>query len=259
MKKGLSFNGKEKLLTYREGSFDCTVLGNEAILKFRPWMPEQKKPSLDEALALAHDREYVKVKVRSKEGYIAQPRKTICYGHSYAYSGQVHPIERETPEYIEQLLNETEKISGEPVNMCLINVYCHGNHSISAHSDDERQMGASKSVHCWVIGSEPRKAIFTRKSDNKRFHFMIPEGLYVMYGENFQRDFKHEFPKMYQTAYKKEFLKHGENADDIWERRQEIREKIRGTAYFDDFEKWCQPRVSYTLRYFTESNKKIKK
>ena len=122
--------------------------------------------------------------------------------------------------------------------MCLLNVYQHGYHSISAHSDDERQMGESHNVYCWVIGDNPRKAIFKSKDKTKSFTIEIPEGLYIMSGKNFQKNFTHEFPKMYESTYK-EALKHVPEMvgneykpDWVYDHREEIEKKLRGTKHF---------------------------
>jgi hypothetical protein len=259
----VSPKSKDKPTEYHEiNDIQCFKLGDLAILKFYPWPIELQKykPSTAEICNLVKDREYVKV--NTPAGYRNQPRKTVCYGHSYSYSGQNHPVEEETPHFVEQLYNYTEKLFGEPTNMCLLNVYLHGKHSISAHSDDERQMGRFKNVYCWVIGKGARQAIFRRKDKTKCYTILIPEGLYVMSGVNFQKDFTHEFPKMFESAYNrvwKNYLPEDSDADWLWEHREDIKEKLRGTKSYDQFLQWCEPRVSYTLRYFPdEHSKKIK-
>lgn len=243
-----------ELKEYNQGVFKCFELGEQAILKHCPWPDDLKKESVEEICLSVKDREYIKVSTPG--GYKEQPRKTICYGHSYSYSGQTHPVEKETPEFVQQLFNYTLKEFGEETNMCLLNVYLHGHHSISAHSDDEREMGDSHHVFCWVLGKQPRKAIFRFKDGKKRWTFEIPEGLYVMYGSNFQKDFTHEFPKMYETTFRA--IKGEHDADWVYKHREEIKEKLRGTKHYDFFLKWCQPRISYTLRNFKEVNKKQK-
>jgi hypothetical protein len=269
IKQGLHIKEAGVIVT-REGEFECALLGPEATLKHTHWPSWlEKPPTIDDDDA--RDRNYVRV--RSRYGsMVPQPRKTICYGHSYAYSGQAHPVEAATPPWVESLYDATERLCGERMNMCLVNIYNHGHHSISAHSDDERQMGASHSVYCWVVvGGEGRQAIFKEKAGALRvYHVTIPEGLYVMCGARFQRDWTHEFPKCHEYAFKKHFtpcIPVGETtttslekADWVWEHCEEVRERLRGTKYYDVFVEWCRPRVSYTLRYFeTDSNyKKIK-
>jgi alkylated DNA repair dioxygenase AlkB len=210
----------------------------------------------------ASEKEYVKVKV-PKMGFVNQPRKTLCYGVAYRYSGQTHPLEKETPVYVEQLFKVTNTMFEVNTNNCLMNIYSNGYHSISAHSDDEEQMGDLVDVYCWSIGA-PRKAAFRNKKTLEKFVIEIPEGLYVMRGPNFQRDFTHEFPKVHNYAFQKHFvplceLDKGdpllvpsalEKADWLLKHKEKVSEKLRGTKYYQSFQEWCQPRISWTLRQF---------
>jgi hypothetical protein len=74
-----------------------------------------------------------------------QPRKTVCYGTSYNYSGLKHPLEKNVPNDIQNLINYTNimyNINQKsddplPITMCLANLYPTYHHSISKHSDDE--------------------------------------------------------------------------------------------------------------------------
>lgn len=235
------------------------ILGEGAQLELYAWPPGLEKPSPESMLKdEISKRDYVCVKVPMK-GLTNQPRKTICYGHVYQYSGQEHPVEKETPPIIQKMYETTNEMFNVNTNMCLLNIYKHGYHSISAHSDADKQMGCLKDVYCWVLG-EPRKAVFKNKKTNQKWEIMIPEGLYVMRGPNFQRDFTHEFPKVENTAFQKVFLPHCpfnddtnktslEKADWLYNNRETLLPKLG-----KKFEKWCKPRISWTLRQFEIKN-----
>jgi alkylated DNA repair dioxygenase AlkB len=247
---------------YNKNGFQCFKFAENATLKFMKFPNDLQRPDIKDICDLVKDHNYVKV--RTPAGLKDQPRKTLCFGQSYTYSGQEHPVEDKTPKFVYSIIRKTEELFGEPVNMCLLNVYFHGNHSISAHSDDEEQMGDSDKVFCWVIGKEARLAKFRSKDKTKVYSILIPEGLYVMSGKNFQKDFTHEFPKLYQSMFKNlkvpEKFSNAQKADWVWDHKDEIKETLRGTKDYDNFLKWCEPRASYTLRYFPdEKNKKIKK
>lgn len=260
----VTYSKPEKPKEYIFNNFHCLEFGdNEAILKYCKWPEEllKYKPNINDICNMVKDYEYIKV--NTPVGFKPQPRKTLCYDYSYKYSGQEHPIEKETPEFITQFYKYIEKEFNEPVNMCLLNVYFHGRHSISAHSDDEKQMGKSTNVFCFVIGDEPRIAHFKSKDKTKSYSIVIPEGLYIMSGKNFQKDFTHEFPKMYESMYKHikvpDTVSNIYKADWIWDHQDQIKEQLKETIYFDDFIKWCKPRASFTLRHFTEGEVNKKK
>lgn len=230
------------------------VLGEGAQLELYPWPDDLEIPSIEDVLKLVSDKEYVEVKVQGK-GLVNQPRKTLCYGHSYNYSGQKHPVEKETPEYIEKLYAYTNKKFNVNLNMCLLNVYPTGYHSISSHSDSVKQMGVLSDVYCWVVCDTPRKAIFRNKKDTtaKKFEIYIPQGLYIMRGPNFQRDFTHEFPKVQNTYFEKTLLPlcntqqtKLEKADWIYNNREELKLILKDKR----FNEFISPRISWTLRQF---------
>jgi hypothetical protein len=192
----------------------------------------------------------------------------VCYGHAYGYSGKVHPVEAETPAAISSLYEFISGVFGEEVNMCLGNAYLHGYHSISAHSDDEKQMGDSHNVYCFVRGAT-RRAIFRNKEKKQVvLDVELPEGFYAMMGESFQQYYTHEFPKVHDTSFKKGFVPAIPEealsalttplakADWILQHQDTIREAVRGTKHYDAFEKWIAPRYSFTLRCFVERNSK---
>jgi alkylated DNA repair dioxygenase AlkB len=230
------------------------ALGGNAMLWWCAWPDFLPRPHFPD------DAKYHPVRA-PYGGMIDQPRKTVCYGHAYRYSGQVHPVEPETPEEILQLYRLVGDIfGGVQVNMCLANGYYHGNHSISKHSDDEKQMGDLHDVFCFVTGAT-RPAIFrTKEKSVVVLKVDLPEGLYVMRGSDFQKNYTHEFPKVYETAFKNAFVKcvpmdlatTMEKADWLWMHRDEVQEKLRGTKYFDDFVQWSQSRFSFTLRHFKQ-------
>jgi hypothetical protein len=145
-----------------------------------------------------------------------QPRKTKCYGHAYAYSGQTHPLEPETPPAISLLYEEVNAIFGLPqdgmggVNMCLENDYANGRHYISEHSDDERSFGTIDDVFCFITGPAEREGIFRFRKDGKRspaerevVRIRLPAGLYVMCGRRFQAHYSHEFPQLHEELFKR--------------------------------------------------------
>lgn len=131
----------------------------ESQLLWLPWLPHQQKP-------IRNPGEYHHVRPGGAV-YALQARRTKCYDRAYQYSGQMHPIEQDTPSTINPgLYQETNAIFQLPqdgkggVNMCLENDYDHGRHYISEHSDDERAFGTIHDVYCWITGNASREAVF---------------------------------------------------------------------------------------------------
>lgn len=232
--------------------FTSFKLHDGATLLHTPWNAAWERPEIKPR------PEYTFINISGK--LIEQPRKTMCFGHSYTYSRQSHPMEPETPASISAFYGIVLKIFGIETNMCLSNFYLHGYHSISAHSDDEKQMGKLHDVFCFVTG-RTRRATFRNKATKEVvLDLMLPEGLYVMKGENFQKLFTHEFPKCgdfgkYAPTEIKGSLA---RADWAFMHKERVIEQIRGEkkraktkmSRTDEFALWCQPRVSHTLRQF---------
>lgn len=217
--------------------------------------------------------------------YALQPRRTLCYSHAYNYSKTQHPVEKETPVSISKIYDVTNKLFGleEGVNMDLVNYYPTGRHYISAHSDDERQFGKLKDVYCWLFGPAARLGIFRSKEDKKEvLRLSIPEGLYVMEGLSFQRNYTHEFPQIHPALFTRlckalckeesfpsvvEKSELGASRDGIvhaeWIKANKVfvREFItegnvsKGKKIEKDlesFEEWLLERTSHTLRQFVQ-------
>lgn len=224
--------------------------------------------------------------VKPSAMYALQPRRTICYSHVYNYSKTVHPVEPTTPARIVRLYDVTNELFnlGDGVNMDLANFYSNGRQSISAHSDNEKQFGNLRDVFCWVFGPARRLGIFRSIHDDAGpLRLQISQGLYVMRGLSFQKNYTHEFPELYPALFKRlrkgliamaeelEFpvdvpqTELGANqeslvqADWIKTNRKKVRKLIaKGTfskgkkigTDLEKFEEWCLERTSHTLRQF---------
>lgn len=125
---------------------------------YLPW------PSTIEQPVLAPTAQYEDIRVRGLD--VTQPRRTVCYGQSYKYSGRQHKLESETPSDIESLMSFTRTMYDEKeavTMMCLANMYRTGNQCIDEHSDKEGQMSSIRDVVCWLVGAPRRLIIRSRK------------------------------------------------------------------------------------------------
>lgn len=212
---------KLHLIQFGDGNYnvvlDVEMPCGESHLLWMPWLPHQTQPHRNPG-------EYQHI---SFGKWLLMPRRTRCYDFAYSFSGQTHPLEKETPEPIQQLYKETNsifQIPGQGANMCLENDYDQGHQKISEHSDDERQFGELHDVFCWITGPAARPAIFRVKKDKKAvrpslhqyccipekpeksrelFSIALPAGLYVMSGKPFQQRYTHEFPSIHENLFKR--------------------------------------------------------
>jgi len=204
---------------------------------------------------------YHPVKIMGKE--ILQPRRTTCYGVAYRYSGVTHKLEKTIPDDIAFLMKETARMYkvdnedkyGKP--MTLVNEYPTGRHYISAHSDDEKQMGTVNDVICWVIG-DARKVVFRNKKKKIVLEVVLSEGLYIMKGEDFQKLYTHEIPKTYDSFFNRVSkmipeteLSTLEMADWLSENKRWAKANMTPKDYAT-YKKWNQTRVSFTIRFMFE-------
>jgi hypothetical protein len=228
-------------------TFARWILSDHAWLLHSPIDPSWNCPEPEFPL----EKTYTSIRIMDK--HVQQPRITACYDHAYAYSGQVHPIEPETPESIRNMYRFVKSTFNEDVNMCLANAYLHGHHCIGKHSDDEKQMGGKHHVFCFVYGAS-RRAIFRRKGTIV-LDLLLPEGLYVMYGQDFQKLFTHEFPRQGPEYHKMVPIEGSslEKSDWAWKNPEEMKRILREAGkerWLKEFDQWRKSRFSYTLRYF---------
>jgi len=241
---------------------------NNCSLVYFPWPEEVPYPIFDPTAG------YNDIFVHGRER--TQPRRTLCYGTSYKYSGIDHKLEETTPDDIMRLLNYTRNIyTPSPSNlpspgikmMCLANKYQTGYHAISKHSDKEGQFAHIRDIWCWVVGEPRRIVIRTRPkvsttTEQLVLSVSIPTGIYVMQGEMFQRTYTHEIPREKESLFNKlsiiatyEVRAAGKLhiADWLAWNPQTVSECTTPQVY-QEYVRWSNPRCSYTIRFFADQH-----
>lgn len=228
-----------------------------------PWPAELEEPPL------AQGGHYRPIQIHGKKEVM--PRRTLCYGHAYAFSGQMHPVEPETPPQVEALYAWANAACGvtDPThgfNMDLCNHYPTGYHCINAHSDDERQFGALHDVICFVTGPAARRLIIRDKKTKKSvLEGALPAGVYCMAGRTFQQRYTHEFPRLHDGLFKKVVASGPRWFGEGWpahlskaQLAEWLAERADGVLPHLDpkdarkWQEWLLPRTSHTLRNFSE-------
>lgn len=205
--------------------------------------------------------------------HVVMPRKTWCYGFSYGFSGQVHPVEKRTPPEVQALYDWANAALGYEgkagFNMNLRNDYPTGCHNIGRHSDDEKQFGLVRDVICFVTGSAKRKLIIRDKETKEIvMSLALPAGVYCMEGLEFQKFYTHEIPELHPSLFKKVLAKAVEWFGEDWPsqlsraeqaewiaaepaRTQLVRKNLAAKDQ-KKWDEWLKPRTSHTLRNFTK-------
>ncbi|HEY9910179.1 MAG TPA: alpha-ketoglutarate-dependent dioxygenase AlkB [Thermosynechococcaceae cyanobacterium] len=127
---------------------------------------------------------------------IALPRLTAWYGDagsSYAYSGITMNPHPWTPT-LQAIKQQVEAASGTIFNSVLLNLYQDGNHSVSWHSDDEKELGDNPTIASLSLGGS-RAFHLKHKRTKETIKLELGSGsLLLMSGET-QHHWVHQVPK----------------------------------------------------------------
>ncbi len=128
---------------------------------------------------------------------IPLPRLTAWYGDegkSYIYSGIEHHPEPWTPT-LTSIKSKAEEISEVTFNSVLLNLYRHGQDSVSWHSDDEPELGENPIIASLSLGGTRRFSLRHKTSQDYKIDLDLPKGsLLLMKGET-QHFWKHQIAK----------------------------------------------------------------
>ncbi len=128
---------------------------------------------------------------------IPLPRLTAWYGDegkSYIYSGIEHHPEPWTPT-LTSIKSKAEEISEVTFNSVLLNLYRHGQDSVSWHSDDEPELGENPIIASISLGGTRRFSLRHKTSPDHKIVLDLPKGsLLLMKGET-QHFWKHQISK----------------------------------------------------------------
>ena len=127
----------------------------------------------------------------------------------YQYSGQLSKSIPLTKE-LSLLLNYINTKFNDNFNGILINKYNNGEDYISAHSDDERNLG-ERGVISITLGASRKFRIRDKHTKEKRLDIITSNGTLLHMSGNFQKEFTHEIPiekRIKHTRISLTFRKH---------------------------------------------------
>lgn len=200
-----------------------------------------------------HPTEFKKLRIFNKE--YDTPRWFQSYGQSYKFSGHEYPA-LPIPEIIQKYLDYANSLpqyhgtSNAKFNMCLINWYEDGNHSIGYHSDDETQIVKNKEGECEIFSiSFGQTRLFKLQSKDKTDtkEFNLSNGSVIVMGGKTQSTHKHSIPKISG----KKALTYGNRINLTFRKFKEEEKEKRPCINCDkiDCTDWkCEAGIYYTVR-----------
>lgn len=143
-----------------------------------------------------HPEEHSTVVMYGKE--IPVPRWQQSYLRDYAFSGNVNKA-LPLPDQFKPYLDWLNDMDYGEFNEVLINFYQDGNHYIGSHADDESELIPDSPIVTITLCSKglPRKFRIREKKTKKIIRDIeTTNGLVLIMGGKFQKEFKHEVVKM---------------------------------------------------------------
>jgi alkylated DNA repair dioxygenase AlkB len=139
-----------------------------------------------------HPEEFAKVKIFNK--IFNTPRWSQSYGTAYTYSGMEH-TGKPVCNLFRPFLEWANSLDMGTFDQMLVNWYKDGFHSIGSHADNEKNIEKDSSIIGVSLGAERK---FRIRDEDKKIIMDVPmaHGSLVIMGGAFQREMKHEIPKI---------------------------------------------------------------
>ena len=125
------------------------------------------------------------------------PRKTAWYGDenkSYTFSG-IHLDPQPWTPVLLQIKEKIEQIADTSFNSVLLNLYRHGQDSISWHTDAERELGENPIIGSVSFGGSRRFMFRHRNDKNEKAEVALTHGSFLLMAGETQHFWQHQIPK----------------------------------------------------------------
>lgn len=127
------------------------------------------------------------------------PRRTSWHGDpgcAYAYSGRRFEPAPWTPGLV-AIRDRLEALEGIGFNSVLANHYRDGSDAMSAHADDEPELGPSRDdvrIASVSLGA-PRRFVLAHRATRERHEWSLGDGSVLVMGGPLQREWVHRVPR----------------------------------------------------------------
>lgn len=128
--------------------------------------------------------------------HIITKRKVAWHGndsYGYTYSNTTKQALPWTPELL-TLKKQTETITQEKYNSCLLNLYHDGSEGMSWHSDAEKELALNGAIASLSFGAE-RKFSFKHKITGQTVSILLEKGSLLLMKDVTQTYWLHSLPK----------------------------------------------------------------
>lgn len=128
-------------------------------------------------------------------------RKVAWYGDkhfAYEYSN-TRKIALPWTKALLELKTQTEKVTGESFNSCLLNLYHTGEEGMAYHSDDETDLKKNGAIASISLGAE-RKFAFKHKESNETITIFLEHGSILIMKGTTQKHWRHRLPPTKKIA-----------------------------------------------------------
>jgi alkylated DNA repair dioxygenase AlkB len=125
------------------------------------------------------------------------PRLVAWYGDeqaAYRYSGRSHIPLPWTKEllHLREMLEDRLQVE---FNAVLLNLYRHGNDSMSWHADDEAELGEKPLIASISLGAERDFQLRHRNAPGLKISISLPHGSLLVMQNGCQSNWQHQLPK----------------------------------------------------------------
>jgi len=170
-----------------------TLLSTPACVTHAPgWLNPAEADALLKSLTTGIPWEQQSIRMYGRE--TAVPRLTCWFGDSgYSYSGTTNAPHAWLPE-LEDLRARLEAQTGARYNSVLANQYRDGHDSVSWHSDDEPELGATPVIASVSLGST-RDFKLRHQTTSEIVTIALGHGDLVVMRDESQEAWRHSIPK----------------------------------------------------------------
>jgi alkylated DNA repair dioxygenase AlkB len=174
---------------------DCEILLNGDVTLYQHFITEHQADSLLQSFQQTIDWQQETLFLFGRS--VLVPRLVAWYGDehaTYRYSGKTHVPLPWTQDLV-RLRVLLENYLQVEFNAVLLNLYRHGNDSMSWHADDEDELGEKPVIASVSLGAERDFQFRSRCDKSQKISISLPHGSLLVMQNGCQSNWQHQLPK----------------------------------------------------------------